>query len=357
MQDGFMSVDVQRLDHSFLAQASRNSGIVPDDLPRSFVSFPPRDPSRVAVLSWRWDLEPISNASRNILAALLHAKQVGLHHVFLDLVSINQRLTGDKLAEAVIEFSRLFESLPVIAAYDELNASDRMFIRTMRRPWIAREVRSWRANPSKVVYVGHTQSGGCARFSGTETLFEHMVDRLWWGTYANSILYLLGGQTNMTAISDFRYIMHEHAIPLAAACARMSRNDYLLTAAILAQNPSYTDDDRVNDDQDPSHLQYERYTLVNSVGGSFDDTKSILLDGNKVATWRVHNNLYMAHIVNHFSADPDAERTIFESLGLSDSEYQYYASRERQRRDTMIIAAKKETRIPGPTFQAVSVTL
>ena len=94
-----------------------------EQLPVERVKIPLDDLSKVAVVSWRRDspLSPQPLPSRNLACAVLQAKKTGVRHLFIDIVSVNQQLPGDELMQQVLMFSVLYKTLPVIAAYDEIN--------------------------------------------------------------------------------------------------------------------------------------------------------------------------------------------------------------------------------------------
>ncbi|KAL8381933.1 hypothetical protein RB595_005947 [Gaeumannomyces hyphopodioides] len=129
-------------------------------LPVRLVKLPVDDGSKVAVLSWRWDGDLEVHGSKNIASAIHQAKKMGIRYLFVDIVSIDQCLPGDALMEQVVAFSSLYKTIPVIAAYDK-DGED--FERAIYRPWVFNEVRLFRYNPTKIVYVGHNDQGTAYR--------------------------------------------------------------------------------------------------------------------------------------------------------------------------------------------------
>ena len=318
------AVDVAAIGKNDFTWSQGLPHVFVDELPTCNVQFPLEDPSQVAVLSWRWDTTPEVKVSRNVAFALQQAQRMGKRHLFMDRVSIDQTLPIDELLRAVMNLAALYETLPTIATYDEIGVDKWLY--TMRRPWILREVRAFRTNPTKITYVGYLPKQGTDDTFG----FTHMLEHIWTSTFTHSILMVLCGQVGMTTISDLRLIMGEHVDVLSAAYEQMPRNDYLLTAAILAQ--AGIADTRVNGDLDPIQLPYERYTFTPSEGGEYDSNMDVLLDGQKVAIWYDHYNLYHDDHRKKLDVEPDAERIIFVSLGLSESAYEGYVSREAERR-------------------------
>ncbi|RYP46190.1 hypothetical protein DL768_007585 [Monosporascus sp. mg162] len=147
---------VDKVDKSDLVWVKQQGYTKWRELPTELVKLPVDDLSTVAVLSWRWDTDEEDHVSRNILSAILQAKRMGVRHLFIDVVSIDQRLTGDELLNQVVEFSMLYRRIPVIAAYDKIGAD---FGSIMRRPWISNEIQAYRSNPTKIVYVSHNGQG------------------------------------------------------------------------------------------------------------------------------------------------------------------------------------------------------
>ena len=92
------------------------------DLKTRTVQVTSENSSKVAVLSWRWDTDETGRLSRNIWAALRLARQLGFHHLFVDVVSIDQRLAGSNLLREVLAFTDLYKTIPVIAAYDKIES-------------------------------------------------------------------------------------------------------------------------------------------------------------------------------------------------------------------------------------------
>lgn len=92
-------------------------GIRVQDLPTQIIQLPWIDVSEIAILSWRWDFDE-ERRSRNLTAAVKYAQSVGIRYMFADVVSIDQSLNPTEIIQHVVAFSILFETVPVIAAYD-----------------------------------------------------------------------------------------------------------------------------------------------------------------------------------------------------------------------------------------------
>jgi hypothetical protein len=260
----------------------------------------------------------------------------------MDLVSIDQRLTGDTLLEAVASFSALYRSLPVLVAYDMPGITPTAWTRSVRRPWILREVRELHANPNRITYVAHQDNQGANDNIG----FAHMVGRIWRSSFTHTILHMLCGQIEMHNIADLRFVLPAHAGVLDAARAQMGRNDFLLTAALLTQLPAA--DPRLNEELDLEVLCFERYRLEPAPGGTYDSNFAILLDSERVGTWWSHYNLYQGEHRRKLEVVPEIEEIIFRKLGLPDTSWPAFAADAERRRESLVLPmgdGKAEERI------------
>ena len=154
-----------------------SDGLAVRELPLQAVKLPYDDIARIAVLSWRWDLDQ-TQRSRNLTTAIKYAKSVAIKYVFADIKSIHQSLQTAALVGQVTRFSKLYETMAVIIAYDEAKGT---LIHTMQRPWIFSEMRLFTRNPNKLTYVGHNDQG------------------VW--VYSSALFYCLGRPTR----SQFQY--------------------------------------------------------------------------------------------------------------------------------------------------------
>lgn len=179
----------------------------------------------VAIVSWRWDTEP-DEISRNLLSAVILAKHEYIAYLFIDTISIDQRLPKDKLIKRVAAFSKLYSKLPVIVAYDRDDNDS--FQRVMYRPWLLTELRAIRDNPYPVTYAGHMATKGTQAY-GFTYCFEH----IWRHSFMATIVAILMGEMQMTDTSDFRFILSPISDAIQAAYAQMNQQDYLLTVALL----------------------------------------------------------------------------------------------------------------------------
>ncbi|PVH79536.1 hypothetical protein DL98DRAFT_532790 [Cadophora sp. DSE1049] len=114
-------------------------------IPVKTIQSPVEDPSTVAVVSWRWDGTDRMVGSRNVFCAIHQARKMGIEYLFIDVVSIDQRLSGDELISQGVDFSKLHRTVQIIAAYDEFGVTVE---RTISRPWIFSEVHLYRHNPA-----------------------------------------------------------------------------------------------------------------------------------------------------------------------------------------------------------------
>lgn len=241
---------------------------------------------KVAILSWKWDITA-NNESRNLLLALIHSQKVGIKYLLVDLVSVNQNLNSIELMREVLAFSNLYKNLPVIAAYD-WDCDNWLW--TMRRPWICYEIQTYTQNPNNVTYLGHKKGQGCEDSFG----FKHMINRISNSTFAQTILYLLLDKVNITKDEDLKFLLPNYSKIVEAAYIKMNKNDYVLTAGILAQNDIPEKEEnypyvkyRVNGDQDIFHLTFSNYSFIEEGSSAHRLRYSIMLGDMKVATW--HN--------------------------------------------------------------------
>lgn len=338
--------------------------------PTALVKVPVDDLSQVAVVSWRWDGDKQGWGSRNIASALRQAKKVGVRYLFIDLVSVSQNLSGDALLKQVVAFSTLFKTIPVLAAYDEIGENFRSIT---RRPWILNELRLFRYNPTKIVYVGHNGQGTkhnpelAERFDpGVETLFSakpftvmgelkkfefgDVLERSWNSSFTYSIFGVLCNEIGMTSISDFKFILPAYAqVFITAEKQEWSRNDYLLTAAILSQVTS--GDMGRNHWVEIASMKFDRYTReYKRVSSNWTD-QHIFLRGVHIATLVDYENEWTGTDRIELKGLPNAERIIFEALGLTSE----YKKNMKERHDSLKL--HRQTTAPLPKVEIVSVDL
>jgi hypothetical protein len=329
----FRAVQIDQIAPDRVTWSSSRTGADKRTIPTAPVRLPVDDPSSVAVVSWRWDLDEATQTSRNASLAITQAARMGVRYLLIDLVSVDQQLRGDALMRAVTEFSDLYGRIPVIAAYDRVGVGQTEWTRIMRRPWILREARAFLANRNRIVYIGHVRGQGTDESLG----FRHMLERIWSSSFTHSILHVLCGQVGMHSPSDLSFIMPEHATLLSVAYDQMSRNDFLLTAAILAQIPM--EDVRLNEEIDLAEVDFGRYSFSPAPGRNYDSNKDIHLDGEKIATWMSHYNLNLDHHRRKLEVTRNAERIIHCVLGLSDKEFERYSARADERRRSLLLPA------------------
>jgi hypothetical protein len=308
-----------------------------DHLPTDVIDLDAQSRERIAILSWRWDVNQDSNSSRNAYIACQEAIRQGVQYLILDKVTVDQNQGNDEMLVQRLAFSKLYQELPVIAAYD--HASPQVpdltaevhgtrvklgspFVRIIRRPWIVQEAQLYRSNPTKVTYVGHLEGLGCDENWG----FLHMLPRVWESTLTQTILYTLRGLVSMHCVEDFRFIMPQYFALLSEAHAQMSSNDYLLTAALLAGHADKSDG-RVNNDQDIRGIAFRQYQI--GPGYAPDDMPKtqdyytrydISLRDRKIAEWQTRHKLYpFEELRVWFRIRDSVEHTIREMLGVQES--------------------------------------
>jgi hypothetical protein len=304
-----LAVDIQLVER--ITGGDYSAGLRLDRLPEANLEISSVNPSEVAVLSWRWDIDPPTFTSMNVAISIEQAAQMGVKFLFFDLVSIDQTLRGDELIQSVANLAALYSSIPVIAAYDEKNAPQ--WLKTMRRPWISFEARAYGYNPTHVTYVGYIDGQGTADEFG----FRHMLDRIKGSSYTNSILMVLCNQVSMGDLRDLRYMIPDFVNTLTLCHSQMNRADYLLSAAILAQ--SLEDDIRVNGDIEFLDQDFSRYSFVEAGHPGYDESRDIILAGQKIATWYRGLDRYYAlpeyQPRRKLGVEPGAEEMILSSIG------------------------------------------
>jgi hypothetical protein len=337
--------------------------------PTALVEVPVDDLTQVAVVSWRWDGDKQGRGSRNIASAIRYAKTLGIRYLFIDLVSVDQKLSGDDLLRQVIAFSTLFKTIPVIAAYDEIGEE---FRSVTRRPWILNELRLFRYNPTKIIYVGHNGQGTkwkpelAEMFDpGLEILyavkpstvmgelkkfeFGDVLERTWNSSFTYSIFGVLCGEIGMTSISDFKFIMPAYErVFTTMEEQKWSRNDYLLTALILSAFCS--GDKGRNQWIELASIKLDRYTRERKRASPNWVDLHISLIGVHIATLVD----YQSEHSDRFSIQetlPNAERVIFKAVGLASE----YSKNMKERRKSL--ALNRQTVAPLPQVEVVSISL
>ncbi|KAL1637224.1 hypothetical protein SLS58_009411 [Diplodia intermedia] len=338
------------------------------DLPTRMVKVPLEDPNQTAVVSWRWDGDLHFRGSRNISGVIFCAKKRGVRYLFIDVISIDQKLPGDALIEQVTAFSTLYKWIPVFAAYDMY---DEQLKYTVRRPWILSEIRLFRYNPTKVIYVGH--SGGDSTEMGPVDPYGVLppevrqyrigfeLEEAWRASFADTIIAVLVGHVGMSSVADFKLIIPTYANILSVAYARMSRNDYLLTVAILCRFHG-APGSIIGEWGEPRNIQYltyDRYEfdLVDPEPQEYFNSSwlsySIHLDEVHVASWQHKGNRPEMGDRYLFNPSPDAEVLIFTALGLSESEYRDFVAKEGERHASLTLDHAKW--LPAPAVEVVEL--
>ncbi|KAI1123156.1 hypothetical protein F5Y10DRAFT_57909 [Nemania abortiva] len=308
----WLGLVVDMVNENDLPQAAQGA-IQWRDLPVQPVRFPVDDPRDVAICSWRWDIEEPARPSQNIPSMIRHAKEMGIRYLLIDIISIDQQLQGHEMIKRVAAFSTLYRSIPVIVAYDKFGEE---FNRTMRRPWIMKEMLEYQNNPTRVVYVSHNGQGI------NDFGFKHMLARTRDGNFAATTISILCGNIGMQSIRDFKYIIPKYADIITIAYEQMCRNDYLLTVAILCLGKKKK---HVNEYNNLTSLTFNQYRLVQDtrVNSSWWQYFDIVLNGNKIATWSRKNEDYSLDWNNpekcYLSALPQAGRVICTALHINDS--------------------------------------
>lgn len=317
MSSAMRAIDIkalaQRVDLSDV-KLHRNSALRLSTLPVTEPIVPQNESPAHAVLSWRWDVDPREDFSRNVAAAALHATDSGIDYLFMDKVSLDQNQHGPALIRSIVRFSELFRSLPTLAAYDTpTQARDvQRFLHTMRRPWIVSEVLHMRFSPCTVTYVGHTSDQGVAESFG----FQHMMKRVWETSFANSLLYVLTGVCDMHDCAELPQLLPQHAGLLEALLRTMTREDALLAAAIISQTELPDDDDRVNGNIDIRALGFRAFRFAIADSEGYWENWQVLLNDKAVATWSEKDFTRDGYPRRKLKPTPDARAILGEFAGF-----------------------------------------
>jgi hypothetical protein len=338
-QPSLLVVAVQDLDPNLLSWDEVAKGARVKDLPTCVLHDPASRPDEAAVLSWRWDLEAGTGRSRNVALSLKYARECGIRYLVLDLVSIDQSQPKDDLLHDVVSLANLFTSLPVIAAYDERDATMDLWSRTPRRPWILSEIRAFCQNPTSVTYVGYRH--GAANRRHLSSANEVSVIRS--SGYAARILEILYGRVAMTDVDDFSLILAEFTEPIAACRRAFGRSDYLFASFLLTAQYEKSQTVKAGEDYknygfrlDVHEPIFDKVGLQRfSVGAyhgpvrNYEFGHTLLLDGNEIAVWR--SKMTSSFDRNWIAILPHAEQHIFDAIGLSSEARAAYTQRSGRR--------------------------
>ena len=263
--------------------------------------------------------------SQNVAYAIRYAKSNGIRYLFVDFISLDQK--SPDLILRVKQFSNLYATIPVIAAYDH-PALD--FYDTFLRPWIYSELKLMIHNPYKIVYVGHKRYQGTHLFNSVsqlllgwqlrsqsnDTFFAAALKHAWQADFVTTILGVLAGFIHMEDIHDFKLILPEFA-GIFAAAEILDRNDYLLLVALIA-----TASMRVRP-VDPrvcfsfARLSYTTFTIY-PLWNSYD----VYLSGHRIASLFCGNN--------RLQVIPEVQRHIFDMLGLGPKTFKEFLRMEKK---------------------------
>ncbi|RYN17846.1 hypothetical protein AA0119_g5950 [Alternaria tenuissima] len=371
----WLALDVRDIDEKKLLPGFIGKDGMQTHLPTQIVKIPFDDPDQVAVVSWRWDGNLHTKGSRNVASVIKVAKRRGIRYLFIDTISIDQTLPVDDLIEQVVAFSTLYTKITVLAAYDSDGQHWRHMDFTVLRPWILNEIRLFRQNSGKIIYVGHAgqgctrvkidQRGGLVQLSTSYessrsqgSYFKFLLERIWHTTFTESIIGVLLEDVGMTSISDFKYILHAYSHILSVAYERMERNDYLLTTAILcrAHGKGDLDENGLRVKRNIEKLCYCRYsfTAVSNNSNGVWEYYRISLDGTTVAYWRVYRS-YGYSYSRKLDQLPGTDRVILAALGLTGLEYEDFVGAEEARRACLLM--DNQEKIPPPVLEVVEVDL
>jgi hypothetical protein len=372
----WLALDVKDIDEKkLLPDVIGKDGVQPH-LPTQMVKIPFDNFDQVAVVSWRWDGDLQTKGSRNIASVIRVAKQRGIRYLFIDIISIDQKLPPSDLIAQVATFSTLYTKITVLAAYDMIGDDWRRLHSTVRRPWILNEIRLFQQNSGRIFYVGHARQGstiigeyGDSGFSKTtfsdkdphkDSYFKFLLETIWRTSFIESIIGVLLEDVGMSSILDFKYIIHGYPHILSVAYEQMERNDYLLTTAILCHSHGEHDlvENGLHTKRNIEKLRYCRYsfTAVSSVSSGVWEYYKISLDGIRVALWRISRHDRRLHSCK-LDKLPSTNRVIFAALGLTASEYNDFVRAEEARRECILMNNEKKLLPPALTVVEVDLSL
>ncbi|KAG9186746.1 hypothetical protein G6011_09854 [Alternaria panax] len=369
----WLALDVKYLhEKELLPGVIAKHGVRPY-LPTQMVKIPFDNANEVAVVSWRWDGDTHFQGSRNIASVIHCAKQRGIRYLFIDIISIDQTLPTSDLIEQIAAFSALYTKITVLAAYDTEGPGSIAPLKfTVLRPWILNEMRLFRQNPGRIVYVGYRNQGTKARgFDASQSIiagwneknkrpyFVTLLERIWQSSFIDSVIGVLLGDVGMSFVSDFKYIIHAYSHICSVAYERMEEDDYLLTIAILCRIHSDVGMPTGLDtfSRGLQNIYYSRYSftkLPEKSGGTWTYYE-ISLDGTPVALWNDNHYHYEDNDFYELIALGDSERVIFAALGLTELEYENFVATEEARRACLLLDNGME--IPVPDVEVVEVDL
>jgi hypothetical protein len=349
----YLAVDAAAVDMSTLKDGARISS-----LPTRLVQLPMKNLSHVAVVSWRWDFPPSSDAassglSLNVAHAIQYAKSHGIHFLFIDIISLDQTLSAKDLIPEVARFGKLYGTIPVIAAYDDPRLN---FDYIMLRPWIFSEIKKMMDNPHKIVYVGHLRQGTyihksvlhwwlgrVPRHRMADTKFSEQLRKAWFADYVPPVLELLNGHNNMADIHDFKFIVPPLADVFTAA-EKLPANDYLLMVALLLSDSQLGSIREYDVQGSFLRLPYSNFQIHSSVTNKegtltnrdnftvkhveHTEVHEISSGGKKVATFSYRHDRWKDSLVPRYTVtlDPDIGRRLLGILELEPDDARYALS-------------------------------
>lgn len=330
------AIDITKLSQENFKNLESGKSLCFTNLPVISINTEPENSDGIAILSWRWDIDSKFNSSRNVYIACQEAKKQGIKYLLIDKISINQSLPDQQMLTERLEFSKLYQKLPVLATYDfpisepkptaivhgkKLDLGGE-FVWIIRRPWISYEVQLYRNNPTRVTFIGYIKELGCSESFG----FKSMVKRIWedpMSSIAKTVIYTLQGRVNMHYIEEFRYIFPQYYNILSTAHLKLSRNDYLPFVAILAGGG-----DRINNDHTILDIKFDKFTV--DKGYSPDDLPKtqdyytrydIHFRGILIGHWQTRHKFYPAEDLRvWFIVNKKAKDVILNYLGVQDSD-------------------------------------
>jgi hypothetical protein len=82
----YKALDLSRVDAAHVIRADNGNSLCFGQLPTAAIDLDEQNIESIAILSWRWDVVPRTNSSRNAYVACQEAKRQGVRYLLLDRV-------------------------------------------------------------------------------------------------------------------------------------------------------------------------------------------------------------------------------------------------------------------------------
>ena len=85
----YKALEVNKLGTDHFIQHDNGKSVRFGPLPTALLAIDSQKTEEVAVLPWRWDVDPHSSSSRNVYVACQEARNQGLRYLLLDKITVN----------------------------------------------------------------------------------------------------------------------------------------------------------------------------------------------------------------------------------------------------------------------------